>query len=402
MADEPKEWLSAAEVVRAYGIGGASELGRRGLLEWRGPVTEAKLEATDFGWPFLGVSCPGSEARCLPAQRAVTPPDETSAETSAAPLTFAELEEMRRRVEAASPGPWGAEYAGAFRDEGMEWVVLTGPILNPTELEYWAKADGEFAAAARTDVVRLLDEVERCHGLLREAEKKAHPLMTVDFATGAIIPAPVEEPLTLVQRAVLEAAKEWERSDPYTRAEEAAGERLDLAVRALREAALKPLRIDIGKLTEAHRQEFIRALKAHVAADLPMPEDAGVPFPVQAPIVMVRVDPALPPGTVRLEASDDGPSVTVTNLAVDPLVQTSAPTQEKPATLPIINTYSHGLETALAEALFIAYNEQGPNPWKTWDGKDVPRWPALSAQVVEKWRAVARAALAEQERVGVR
>jgi hypothetical protein len=42
-----------------------------------------------------------------------------------------------------------------------------------------------------------------------------------------------------------------------------------------------------------------------------------------------------------------------------------------------------------AEQLFNAYNEQGPNPWKTWDGKDVPRWDAINDQVRAKWRAVA-------------
>jgi hypothetical protein len=46
----------------------------------------------------------------------------------------------------------------------------------------------------------------------------------------------------------------------------------------------------------------------------------------------------------------------------------------------------------LGEALFNAYNDQGPNPWKTFDGRDVPRWPDLSDQVRAKWRAVARAA----------
>lgn len=43
-----------------------------------------------------------------------------------------------------------------------------------------------------------------------------------------------------------------------------------------------------------------------------------------------------------------------------------------------------------ASLLFNVYNNQGPNPWKTWDGKDVPRWHELSEQVKEKWRAVAR------------
>lgn len=40
-----------------------------------------------------------------------------------------------------------------------------------------------------------------------------------------------------------------------------------------------------------------------------------------------------------------------------------------------------------AERAFNAYNDAGPNPWKTWDGKDVPRWPDLNEQVRAKWRA---------------
>jgi hypothetical protein len=46
----------------------------------------------------------------------------------------------------------------------------------------------------------------------------------------------------------------------------------------------------------------------------------------------------------------------------------------------------------LAEQLFNAYNEQGPNPWKTFDGRDVPKWEALTPQVLAKWIAVAVAA----------
>jgi hypothetical protein len=47
----------------------------------------------------------------------------------------------------------------------------------------------------------------------------------------------------------------------------------------------------------------------------------------------------------------------------------------------------------LAQVLFGAYNAQGPNPWKTFDGRDVPAWAALSDQVRAKWCAVARRAL---------
>lgn len=45
-----------------------------------------------------------------------------------------------------------------------------------------------------------------------------------------------------------------------------------------------------------------------------------------------------------------------------------------------------------AEHLFNAHNSQGPNPWKTWDGKVVPVWAELNDQVRAKWLAVARAA----------
>lgn len=45
-----------------------------------------------------------------------------------------------------------------------------------------------------------------------------------------------------------------------------------------------------------------------------------------------------------------------------------------------------------AERMFNAYNEQGPNPWKTFDGRDVPRWPDLTDQVRAKWVAAATAA----------
>lgn len=48
---------------------------------------------------------------------------------------------------------------------------------------------------------------------------------------------------------------------------------------------------------------------------------------------------------------------------------------------------------ALGEQLFVAYNQQGPNPWVTYDGKAVPRWADLNDQVRAKWCAVARASL---------
>lgn len=47
----------------------------------------------------------------------------------------------------------------------------------------------------------------------------------------------------------------------------------------------------------------------------------------------------------------------------------------------------------LAREIFDAYNAQGPNPWKTFDGRDVPRWDGLNEQVRAKWCAASRRAL---------
>jgi hypothetical protein len=47
----------------------------------------------------------------------------------------------------------------------------------------------------------------------------------------------------------------------------------------------------------------------------------------------------------------------------------------------------------LARKMFEAYNAAGPNPGKTFDGRDVPSWEQLAGpsgdQVRGKWRAAA-------------
>jgi hypothetical protein len=54
-----------------------------------------------------------------------------------------------------------------------------------------------------------------------------------------------------------------------------------------------------------------------------------------------------------------------------------------------------------AQALYEAYNNQGPNPWKAFNGGDVPQWkdhaakrrmPGEKTPVELKWLAVAREA----------
>lgn len=54
-------------------------------------------------------------------------------------------------------------------------------------------------------------------------------------------------------------------------------------------------------------------------------------------------------------------------------------------------------KTQLAMKMFQSYNAQGPNPNKTWDGKDVPPWEKLGDQVQGKWLAAAECALKPNE-----
>lgn len=54
----------------------------------------------------------------------------------------------------------------------------------------------------------------------------------------------------------------------------------------------------------------------------------------------------------------------------------------------------HEAETQWAKLMFEAYNHEGPNPGKTWDGRDVPPWDKCGDQVQAKWRAAARKARA--------
>ena len=53
--------------------------------------------------------------------------------------------------------------------------------------------------------------------------------------------------------------------------------------------------------------------------------------------------------------------------------------------------YREAIVEEHAREAFGAYNAAGPNPGKTWDGRDVPPWEDCGDQVRAKWRAAARA-----------
>jgi hypothetical protein len=81
-------------------------------------------------------------------------------------LTITELEQIRQRAEAASPGPWSYtedEYSWDLYDGNlpMELKIIKAPKESEEYAEYWPeRADADFIANARQDIPRLLTEVE--------------------------------------------------------------------------------------------------------------------------------------------------------------------------------------------------------------------------------------------------
>lgn len=90
-------------------------------------------------------------------------------ETSA--LTDAQIQAIRERMEAASPGRWISRGWDVFEDGG-EWswtidgrddflvLVMSGMVEQPPE-SHQARADGDFIAHAHQDIPALLAELER-------------------------------------------------------------------------------------------------------------------------------------------------------------------------------------------------------------------------------------------------
>lgn len=54
----------------------------------------------------------------------------------------------------------------------------------------------------------------------------------------------------------------------------------------------------------------------------------------------------------------------------------------------------------IARRMYQAYNDQGPNPWRTFDGRTVPTWDEINDQVRGKWGAAAKEARARMLTTG--
>lgn len=97
-------------------------------------------------------------------------------------LTPAEVEQIRQRAEAASPGPWIAKTGYAVDPEvnGPEWPICSiafdhwdRPVDSEDDPSRHSEEDAIFIASARSDIPRLLADREvlvkllaRAHGYL--------------------------------------------------------------------------------------------------------------------------------------------------------------------------------------------------------------------------------------------
>jgi hypothetical protein len=83
-------------------------------------------------------------------------------------MTKVELEEIRRRCDAATPGPWISFVEGRDHTSGSNFIKRGNGEARADDLELTGAtvADQDFVAAARQDVPRLLDEVDRLTALL--------------------------------------------------------------------------------------------------------------------------------------------------------------------------------------------------------------------------------------------
>ena len=86
-------------------------------------------------------------------------------------LSDIELERIRERCEAASPGPWKSFIEGRDHTSGSNFI-MTGEGAtrgNDIELDGATAADQDFIASAREDIPRLLAEIARLKRKRREA-----------------------------------------------------------------------------------------------------------------------------------------------------------------------------------------------------------------------------------------
>ena len=85
-------------------------------------------------------------------------------------LTDEELQYMRKRCAAATPGPWESYIEGRDHTSGSSFIMTSGEDI---ELTGATDADQDFIAHTRQDMPRLLAEVQRLRQRIAELENHA-------------------------------------------------------------------------------------------------------------------------------------------------------------------------------------------------------------------------------------
>ena len=87
-------------------------------------------------------------------------------------LSDSELDEVRDRCAAASPGPWRSFIEGRDHVSGSSFIMTGSGRTRGNDIELLGAtpADQDFIAHARQDIPRLLDEIARLKRLISSAE----------------------------------------------------------------------------------------------------------------------------------------------------------------------------------------------------------------------------------------
>ena len=84
-------------------------------------------------------------------------------------LSDEELEDIKKRCESATPGPWISYVEGRDHTSGSNFIMIGTGTNRQKDMEIIGAtvADQDFIANARQDIPRLLDEVVRLRQLLK-------------------------------------------------------------------------------------------------------------------------------------------------------------------------------------------------------------------------------------------
>lgn len=108
-------------------------------------------------------------------------------------MTDAELAEIEARLEAATPGPWEAHFAGIYRDKPVVSHKANARGDRLGRFVLWegdpeqANKDAAFIARARTDVPALVAEVKALRGLLADLSIDSQAAAEAVRARGAAV-----------------------------------------------------------------------------------------------------------------------------------------------------------------------------------------------------------------------